>query len=114
MTREPDMDDLERLLSSDDALVPSSGFASSVMEAVQRAADEPPPLRFPWWRFIVGVVGCVVWAGAAIGVLGDLELAPPTEPLLSLAVAGASVGHWALAIALVSLAVGGVRLLRQD
>jgi len=114
MTREPDMDDLERLLSSDDALVPSSGFASSVMEAVQRAADEPPPLRFPWWRFIVGVVGCVVWAGAAIGVLGDLELAPPTEPLLSLAVAGASVAHWALAIALVSLAVGGVRLLRQD
>ena len=114
MTREQDMDDLERLLSSDDALVPSSGFASSVMEAVQRAADEPPPLRFPWWRFIVGVVGCVVWAGAAIGVLGDLELAPPTEPLLSLAVAGASVAHWALAIALVSLAVGGVRLLRQD
>ena len=114
MTREPGMDDLERLLLNDDALVPSSGFASSVMEAVQRAADEPPPLRFPWWRFIVGVVGCIAWAGAAIGVLGELELAPPTEPLLSLAVAGASVAQWALAIALVSLAVGGVRLLRQD
>ena len=113
MTREPDMDDLERLLSNDDDLVPSSGFASSVMEAVQRAADEPPPLRFPWWRFIVGVVGCIVWAGAAIGVLGELDLAPPTEPL-SLAVAGASVAQWALAIALVSLAVCGVRLLRQD
>ena len=114
MTREPDMDDLERLLSKDDALVPSSGFASSVMDAVQRAADEPPPLRFPWWRFIVGVVGCVVWAGAAINMLGELDLAPPTEPLLSLAVAGASVAQWALAIALVSLAVCGVRLFRQD
>ena len=85
-----------------------------VPEAVQRAADEPPPLRFPWWRFIVGVVGCVVWAGVAINILGELDLAPPTEPLLSPAVAGASVAQWALAIALVSLGVCGVRLFRQD
>jgi hypothetical protein len=108
------MDDLDRLLSSDDALVPSSGFASSVMEAVRHAADEPPPLHFPWWRFIVGVLGCIVWAGAAISVLGELDLARPTEPLLSLAVAGVSVAQWLLAITLVTLAVCGVRLLRQD
>jgi hypothetical protein len=114
MIREPDMDDLDRLLLNDDALVPSSGFASSVMEAVQHAAEEPPPLRFPWWRFIVGVVGCIVWAGAAISVLGELELARPTEPIFSLAAAGASFAQWALTIALVSLAVCGVRLLRQD
>ena len=114
MMREPDMDDLDRLLVNDDALVPSSGFASSVMEAVQQAADEPPPLRFPWWRSIVGVVGCIVWAAAAISVLGELELVRPTEPLLSVAAAGASFAQWALAIALASLAVCGVRLLRQD
>jgi hypothetical protein len=114
MTREPDMDDLDGLLSNDDTLVPSSGFASSVMEAVQHAADEPPPLRFPWWRFIVGVVGCIVWAAAAISVLGELELARPSEPLLSLAAAGAPFAQWALAVALMSLAVCGVRLLRQD
>ena len=99
--------------------VPKKGAAPrvgayQVPEAVQRAADEPPPLRFPWWRFIVGVVGCVVWAGAAINMLGELDLAPPTEPLLSLAVAGASVAQWALAIALVSLGVCGGRLFRQD
>jgi hypothetical protein len=99
MTREPDMDDLDGLLSNDDTLVPSSGFASSVMEAVQHAADEPPPLRFPWWRF---------------SVLGELELARPSEPLLSLAAAGAPFAQWALAVALMSLAVCGVRLLRQD
>jgi RNA polymerase sigma factor (sigma-70 family) len=114
MTREPDMDDLDRLLSNEEALVPSSGFASSVMEAVQDAADEPPPLRFPWWRFSVGVLGCIVWAGAAISVAGELDLAQHTAPLLSLAAAGAAFAQWALAIALVSLAVCGVRLLRQD
>ena len=114
MSRQPEMDDLDRLLSHHDTLVPSSGFAAGVMEAVQNAADEPRPLRFPWWRFAVGVLGCVVWAGAAIRVLGELELSRAAEPLTAVAIAGASSAQWVFTIALVTLAVCGMRLLRPD
>ena len=43
-------DDLDRLLSQDEALVPSSGFAAGVMLAVAREASEPRALAFPWLR----------------------------------------------------------------
>ena len=44
------MTDLDRILSSKGDIVPSSGFASSVMDAVRRTASEPPPISFPWVR----------------------------------------------------------------
>jgi hypothetical protein len=50
-------DDLDRLLSEKDDIVPSSGFASSVMDAVRREATAPPPIPFPWKRALPGVVG---------------------------------------------------------
>jgi hypothetical protein len=48
-------DDLDRMLSKRDEIVPSSGFVMSVMDAVRREAQasEPtpiPPLAFPWLR----------------------------------------------------------------
>ena len=48
------MDDLDRILASEDPLVPSRGFTARVMEAVDAAATEPPPLPFPWARFAIG------------------------------------------------------------
>lgn len=48
-------DDLDRILSGEEALVPSSGFAASVMEAVRREASAPPPIPFPWRRAWPGV-----------------------------------------------------------
>jgi hypothetical protein len=46
------MDDAEmdRILFRQDEIVPSSGFAASVMEAVRREAAAPPPIPFPWKR----------------------------------------------------------------
>jgi len=46
------MDDTEmdRILSMPDDILPSSGFAASVMEAVRREAAAPPPIPFPWKR----------------------------------------------------------------
>jgi hypothetical protein len=90
------MDELDRLLSSDETLVPSSGFQARVMEAVQDAAVAPPPPSFPWGRFAVGVVACAAWAGASVGlarrieptVLADLAAIAPDLLLAAGAVAG--------------------------
>jgi hypothetical protein len=50
--------DLDRILSKEEEILPSSGFAACVMEAVQREAAVPPPIPFPWNRALPGL--CVV------------------------------------------------------
>ena len=40
-------DEFDRIMSEEEIL-PSSGFAASVMEAVRREAVAPPPIPFPW------------------------------------------------------------------
>ena len=40
---------IDRILSREEIL-PSSGFVSSVMDAVRREAAAPPPIPFPWKR----------------------------------------------------------------
>lgn len=52
-------DDIDRVLSNEDSIVPSSGFAASVMEAVRQEAETPPPIPFPWKRALPGLVSCV-------------------------------------------------------
>lgn len=47
-------DDLDRLLSNEEEVLPSSGFVLSVMDAVQREAAAPPPIPFPWKRALPG------------------------------------------------------------
>ncbi len=73
--------ELDRILSSDDSLEPSSGFAGAVMSAVRRQEAEPPPLPFPWPRFIVGLVACATMAAAGAA------LVPRVEPILLAVVA---------------------------
>lgn len=53
--------DLNRALAAgSDSLVPSSGFAVSVMTAVYRETAAPAPIPFPWKRALPGVAGAVV------------------------------------------------------
>jgi len=47
--------DLDCILSKEEEILPSSGFAASVMEAVAREAAAPPPIPFPWKRAIPGL-----------------------------------------------------------
>jgi hypothetical protein len=47
-------EELDRILSTADDIVPSSGFAANVMDAVQRESSAPPPIRFPWRRAVPG------------------------------------------------------------
>jgi hypothetical protein len=42
--------------SAIDHLVPSSGFAHSVMDAVHQQATAPPPIPFPWKRLLPAAI----------------------------------------------------------
>jgi hypothetical protein len=50
------LDPIDRILSTDEQLVPSSGFASAVMERVRVEAAAPPPIPFPWRRALPGIL----------------------------------------------------------
>jgi len=50
-----DEDEMNRILSQADEILPSSGFAASVMDAVRREAAAPPPIPFPWKRALPGL-----------------------------------------------------------
>jgi len=54
------MDDLDRILSQEQEIIPSSGFAASVMDAVQTAASTPSPIPFPWKRALPGLSAAIV------------------------------------------------------
>jgi len=48
--------EMNRILSGEDEILPSSGFVVSVMDAVRREAAAPPPIPFPWKRALPGLV----------------------------------------------------------
>ncbi|QNI34326.1 hypothetical protein H7849_10770 [Alloacidobacterium dinghuense] len=70
-------DELDRMLSRQDEIVPSSGFVMSVMDAVRReaAASEPaplPPIAFPWLRALPIMIALV--AAVAMLIAGAVEI----------------------------------------
>jgi hypothetical protein len=54
---------IDRILASDDELVPSSGFLSAVMDRVREEAAAPPPIPFPWKLAVPGMVLVACVAG---------------------------------------------------
>lgn len=52
--------DLDRILSGENGITPSSGFVSGVMDAVRREASAPAPIPFPWLRALPGLAAGVV------------------------------------------------------
>ena len=55
--------DLNAALAPDnDAIVPSSGFVSSVMMAVHGEASAPAPIAFPWKRALPGLIAAAILA----------------------------------------------------
>jgi hypothetical protein len=50
---------LDRILAHEDALVPSSGFAASVMDAIQEQAAASAPIPFPWKLALPGIAALV-------------------------------------------------------
>jgi hypothetical protein len=69
-------DEIDRVLSREEEILPSSGFAASVMEAVRREAAAPAPIPFPWKRALPGVVlaGLTVALVAVVLVVWMVQL----------------------------------------
>jgi hypothetical protein len=100
-------DDLNRILSRDEDIVPSSGFVSSVMDAVRREATTPPAIPFPWRRVVPGIAAWAVTLVAGVAAaFGWIE--SPAGPETALAITGlveasASIGtEWIVLALLIS------------
>jgi hypothetical protein len=113
--------DLDQLLMVREEIVPSSGFVSSVMEAVQQEAAAPAPIPFPWkWAvpgFVVsvamafGLIARWVYSGARVGrPVQVAATALPTEtftsslPQVHVAVSTLVALEWSALAILVSFA----------
>jgi len=53
-------DELDRILSADEGIVPSANFTRNVMAKVRMEAAAPAPIAFPWKRALPGLVLCVL------------------------------------------------------
>ncbi len=80
------MDDLDRILSTEIRLTPSPEFTITVMAAVHRRADAPPPLPFPWRRGALGGGLCLALT------LGTLLLAALLPVVSGVAPSGGATG----------------------
>ena len=105
-------DYLDRIFSGEEDIVPSSGFVTTVMDAVRREATAPPPIPFPWKRALPGLAACACALPLLLGV-GFAQLgvgpAPRQGRLLTIIEAARSAGaDWivlALLVAIVSVAL---------
>lgn len=61
MTDDSLHDVLAKEFSASEDIVPSAGFATSVMDAVHREAAIPPPIPFPWKWALPGAVVCLAF-----------------------------------------------------
>jgi hypothetical protein len=90
---------IDCILAAEEELVPSSGFAATVMERVREEAARPAPIPFPWMRMApglvlaAGVIGWGAWQAArsAWPAMREFAQNPPPIPatvLLQLEEAG--------------------------
>jgi hypothetical protein len=100
-------DAMDEILATEEALVPSSGFAARVMEQVREEAVAPKPIPFPWRRAAVGVllvVGVFAWFGVELARLVVHAIRTGATASVEIPVpAVAALGQWDwVAIALVA------------
>jgi len=77
------LEEFDRVLLEEDALVPSSGFAASVMDAIHQQSAAPAPIPFPWKRALPGLavlpVGIAAICWLAIFVIRRINHMSTTE-----------------------------------
>ena len=74
-----DLDAIDRLLSQEEVVRPSSEFTSRVMRQVRTEAHAPEPLEFPWRRFLPGMLTSLSLTLATFMVLGWFGADLPQE-----------------------------------
>jgi hypothetical protein len=81
-----DEGEINRILSREDEILPSSGFTVSVMDAVRREAAAPPPIPFPWKRALPGLVcgGLALVLVLIAVVVAILQAGKATAPQFSM------------------------------
>lgn len=109
MIRDSELDIIGRILASDEALVPSSGFVSAVMERVHEESKALPPIPFPWKRAIPGItLAAGVFGWGAFEMLrhaSSMTVPGTTIHLSTAAITGVETTGWvALALAVSLLA----------
>jgi hypothetical protein len=95
-----DREELDRILVEEDELVPSSGFAATVMNRVETETAAPQPIPFPWKRALPGMVlaaAVLVWAAVemarAIGKSG-LQMTLPHGQMSAVVTPGVQQTGW--------------------
>jgi hypothetical protein len=83
-------ENLDRILGTEEELVPSSGFVASVMERVREEAAAPAPIPFPWKRIVPAMLlalGVLGWSVAELvrNGLSDLRSLALVQPHVSTA-----------------------------
>lgn len=108
-------DELDRVFSRSDEIVPSSGFVSSVMNAVRREAEAPEaapmqPIGFPWLRALpifaaLAVVGVMLIVGFVeiLRAPAVTETVPLLPPVVTHMLAQINAGWLAFALLLAFL-----------
>lgn len=85
-------DPIDRILASEEPILPSSGFLTSVMERVQEESRLPARISFPWKRAIPGAIlatGVFGW-GAYQFIYYGISVRNLTLPQLNLESAATS------------------------
>jgi hypothetical protein len=101
-------DDLDRALSNEPEIEPSPAFLHAVMSAVERSADAPPPIAFPWLHALpiaaaLAIVVFTAYRAFSLGVAGPpAPLAPAADALVRGATSPAAI--WTVVGLLVSAA----------
>jgi hypothetical protein len=73
-------DAIDSVLSSDQELVPTSGFLATVMERVREESIVPKPIPFPWKLAVPGMVlaaatiGWLIYEFIRTALAGDLQI----------------------------------------
>jgi hypothetical protein len=106
-------EDLDRMLSTQENIVPSSGFVDNVMDAIECAASTPPPIPFPWKHalpglaaWLIALVSFVYLAFAHFDASSARSTLPRTAPMLAAIIESLKAvdGEWIAMALLVSAA----------
>ena len=90
-------EEIDHMLSSEDEILPSSGFAVAVMDAIQREAATPPPIPFPWKRALPGmIVAGLVLVLALAAFIAVIVYLPMTSTIPQVSTPPSSLGQLGL------------------